>query len=299
MSPDLADGFFAAKRFLVCGPGYVGGAVVQALLKLGASVDVLTRSEARLRAFEAMGGRGWAADIAGRDWHGQISTDYDGILFSISSGGGGVEGYRHSYEAGMASLRAWAFTRAVTAHLVYTSSTSVYDADGGAVVDESMATVATDERTEVLRAAEAMVADWPAASTVLRLAGIYGPGRHYLLDQLRDGAAVVAGRGDFHLNLVHLDDIVQAVLLTWRFRANAAGKVFNVADDGRALKAEVVTFLAQQLGCAMPEFSGVSAPGRRAQTPDRVISNWKLKAELGWRPAFPTFRDGYARILND
>ena len=46
---------------------------------------------------------------------------------------------------------------------------------------------------------------------ILRLAGIYGPGRHYLLDQLQSGSGVIPGRGDYRMNMIHLEDIVRAI----------------------------------------------------------------------------------------
>ena len=54
--------------------------------------------------------------------------------------------------------------------------------------------------------------------------------------------------------------------------------VLNVADDGRATKAEIVNWLAGELGLAAPRFTGEPAGGRRTVTPDRVISNAKIKA---------------------
>ncbi len=297
MSDSIADGFFAGKRFLVCGPGYVGGAVVSALIGEGATVAVLTRSMERLQRFAARGVSGWSADIAEDSWHQVVAGPYDGVLYAVSSGGGGVEGYRRSYEAGLRSLLGWARDQGKPPHLIYTGSTSVYSADGGVEVDESAPADAHDERSSILRVTEDLVRQWPSAWTILRLAGIYGPQRHYLLDQLRAGAREVAGRGDFHLNLVHRDDIVQAVLHAWAQPKSAADEVFNAVDDGRFTKAEVVTYLADRLGMAPPTFTGVSAPGRRARLPDRVVLNRKLRTVLGWSPRFPSYREGYAALL--
>ncbi|MFM9956216.1 MAG: epimerase, partial [Opitutaceae bacterium] len=61
---------------------------------------------------------------------------------------------------------------------------------------------------------------------------------------------------------------------------------------------EITTWLAAQLGVPPPRFTGVPAEGRRDMTPDRVIVNAKAKAMLGWRPEYPTFREGYGKILS-
>jgi len=114
---------------------------------------------------------------------------------------------------------------------------------------------------------------------------------------MRDGSGEVAGRGDFRLNLIHRDDIAGAIRAAFDAPATVDGGVFNVADDGAATKAEVVAFLAAKLGLPAPRFTGEPAGGRRRVTPDRVIANDKIKRVLGWRPRYPSFREGYAAIL--
>ena len=148
----------------------------------------------------------------------------------------------------------------------------------------------------LLATEQALLAAEDAAVTrvVLRLAGIYGPGRHHLLEQVKSGEA--AGRAESHLNLAYREDITAAVWAAWR--APAGARIYNVADDGAATKGEVVAWLAARLGVGLPRFTGVPAGGRRAVTPDRIIANDRLKSELGWRPGCPTFRDGYEKILS-
>ncbi len=182
-------------------------------------------------------------------------------------------------------------------HLVYTGSTSVYAQDGGVEVEESQPALAADARSEILRETETALAAWPGPWTILRLAGIYGPGRHHLLDGLRDGRDTVAGHGGHHLNLIHRDDIAAAILTAWARPEVATRQVYNVVDDGRATKGEVVDWLAGEVGVSPPVFTGVAAPGRRLHQPDRIICNDHIKRELGWAPRYPTFREGYRAIL--
>ena len=114
------------------------------------------------------------------------------------------------------------------------------------------------------------------------------------MDQLRDGSGEVAGHGEHRLNLIHRNDIAGAV---WAAFDGGAEGVFIVADDGAAAKIEVTAWLAMKLGMARPRFTGEPATGRRRVTPDRVIANDKIKRVLGWRPVYPSFREGYAAIL--
>lgn len=297
MNLSFAHGFLAGRTVVVFGAGYIGGAVVRAAVAAGAEVVALTRNPATAAVLGSTGAKAVVADLAADMWHEQVPASVSFVLNAVSSGGGGLEGYRSSYLRGAESIVSWARARNVAAHLIYTGSTSVYAQDDGVRVDERQPAEANDERAQILRATEATMQRWPGPHTILRLAGIYGPDRHHLLDQLREGATELPGHGEHHLNLIHRDDIVAAILTAWARPEAAKGNIFNLADDGAATKAEVVGWLAARLGRSSPAFSGVRVPGRRAQVPDRIIANDAIKAALGWSPVFPSFREGYAALL--
>ena len=296
-----APGKLSGKRLVIFGAGYVGGELTRQAVMAGMRVTVLTR---KARAFSADGIEVVVADLAADAWHGQIAGGADFVVNCVSGGGAGIEGYRRSYLDGMKSMTEWLTARGGAEATIYTSSTSVYPQDGGVRVDETAAVDREGERPRVLVKAEETLLGLPKSAgrrTVLRLAGIYGPGRHHLLEQVRSGE--VAGRGDHHLNLIHRDDICGAIwsALGVGGAANdtgsADGEIFNVADDGAAPKAEIVNWLAGKLGLPAPVFSGAPAAGRRAVTPDRIIDNAKIKRVLSWRARYPSFREGYAAIL--
>jgi nucleoside-diphosphate-sugar epimerase len=98
--------------------------------------------------------------------------------------------------------------------------------------------------------------------------------------------------------LAHRDDIAAAIWAAFGAPSSVADDIFNVADDTPTPKAEVAAWLAARLGVPVPQFSGEPMSGRRAVTPDRVISAAKIKRVLGWRPRYPTFRDGYEKMLS-
>lgn len=299
------------KHLVVFGCGYVGGEVARQALERGFRVTALTRNLEKAATLRSAGVQVIVADLATDLWHARLPSEVDYVLNAVSAGGGGIEGYRHSYVAGMESMVRWASQRPAIHTVVYTGSTSVYPQDHGVRVDETASTEAASELPQVLLAAEQVVLK--AASTsaegsglpnpktpisrafVLRLAGIYGPGRHHLVDQVRSGS--VSGRGEHHMNLAHRADIAAAIWSALEAPPSVTGGVFNVVDDGAATKQEVVAWLAQQLGLPVPEFTGVPVAGRRAITPDRIIDNQKLKSLLGWTPSFPTFREGYKNML--
>jgi nucleoside-diphosphate-sugar epimerase len=186
--------------------------------------------------------------------------------------------------------------------MVYTSSTSVYPQGGGAVVDEAADAPGATPNGAIIRESELLLQNAPAAARarwfVLRLAGIYGPERHHLLDQLREGVKTLNGSGEHRLNLAHRDDIVAAILACLEAPADIGSGVFNVADRAPARRSEVVEWLGEQLKVSAPPFDGLTTTRRAgAPMPDRIVSSAKIQRELGWRPKYPDFRAGFGEIL--
>ena len=288
----------AGKHLLILGCGYVGAAVATWGRQAGWHVTALTRNAATAEALRAAGVDVVVADLAEEAWHDAVPAAPELTVNCVSSGGGGLDAYVRSYQQGMESVVRWREARGRAGTLVYTSSTSVYAQGAGAVVHEGLPAEGGTDRARVLLAAEALVLGSPAAwerRFVLRLAGIYGPGRTHLLEQVRSGE--IAGRGEHHLNLIHRDDIVGAIAACSR-AMDSAGGIFNVVDDAPTRRADVAAWLAERLGAPAPRFTGEPHPGRRTVTPDRRILNTRLREKLGWRPRFPTFREGYASLLS-
>ncbi len=293
----------ADKRLVIFGCGYVGTALARAALAAGARVEALTRNPEKATALRALGlERVVVADLAAADWHGQLASGADWVVNCVSSGG--PEHYRRSYVEGMKSVLAWAAKGTTpVGTLAYTSSTAVYPQGGGAVVDETADAPGSTPNGAIIRESEILLQQAPVTAVrrhfILRLAGIYGPGRHHLLDQLREGLPVLGGSGDHRLNLVHRDDIVAAMLACLGASGVVSGGIYNVADSAPASRAEVVSWLAGKLGRAAPGFDG-STTSRRGglPMPDRIISSAKLQRDLGWRPRHPDYRSGFGNLLS-
>jgi nucleoside-diphosphate-sugar epimerase len=134
---------------------------------------------------------------------------------------------------------------------------------------------------------------------VLRLAGIYGPGRHFLLNQLREGGGEIPGFGDYAMNMIHLEDIVYAICAC--LGGEAPSGVYNITDDMPTTKQEVLSYLASELNMPTPVFNpdkiSERLKRRGGRMPHRYISNAKARAELGWVPKNPSYREGYADLI--
>lgn len=287
---------------MIFGCGYVGTALAEALIGQGVRVGALTRNSERA---EALRGAGLAevlvADLDGVDWVHVLSGTYTSVVNCVSSAGGGLEGYRKSYVEGQKRILEWAQKQSLS-RFVYTSSSSVYPQDGGAQVDESADTSGAPPTGQVLLESERLIeahAHLYDAWYVLRLSGIYGPGRQFLLKQLREGQGTIPGRGDYHMNMIHRDDAVSAILAALA-GAGLSG-VYNICDDEPATKEKVISEFAECLGLPVPGFDPENIPPRLqrrgGRMPDRLISNQKARTQLGWTPIYPTFREGYAALL--
>jgi nucleoside-diphosphate-sugar epimerase len=305
----------ADKRLVIFGCGYIGSAVAEAALTAGARVEALTRNPDRAAVLRATGlAKVVVADLASADWHERLEPGADYVVNTVSSGG--PESYRRSYVGGMKSLLAWASASrrggracrlgvgwsSPIGTFVYTSSTSVYPQGGGVMVDETADASGATPNGAIIRESEILLENLPAGTAtrwfILRLAGSYGPGRHHLLDQLREGVARLNGSGAHRLNLAHRDDIVSAILGCLQAPASVGREIFNVADPAPALRSEIVLWLAQQLGRPVPGFDGTTTARRGgAPMPDRIIASGKIQRMLAWQPRHPDYRSGFGAIL--
>lgn len=186
----------------------------------------------------------------------------------------------------------------------YLSATSVYGDTGGAWVDESAICAPTTDRGRGRVAAEA---EWLSRCDeaglpvhVFRLAGIYGPGRS-ALDQLRAGRARRIDRPDHLFSRIHVDDIVTVLLASM---ANPdPGAIYNVCDDLPAASADVVGFAAELLGIEPPPLvafddAGLSPMARSFYADNRLVSNKRIKTDLGIRLTYPDYRAGLRQVFH-
>lgn len=298
----------AGGRLVIFGCGYVGTAFAEEALRRGWEVTALTRNaEQAERLRDSLEIEVMEADLAGDDWHSRLDPAGAIAVNCVSSGGGGEAGYAHSYRAGMESLLAWA-ARGPLERLVYTGSTSVYPDFQGAWVDEDAPVEASTALNRILLETESLVAEGVKAGQarggdILRLAGIYGPGRHHLIDQLRQGNTRFAGYGEHYLNLIHRDDVVE-VFLRLIGRSEEGLRLHNVSDGHPARKEAIVEWTAEQLRLPRPSFHPELRTARQqrrqlvnGRPPHRRIDSSRLRAALDWHPRYPDYRAGYRELL--
>lgn len=182
--------------------------------------------------------------------------------------------------------------------LGYLSTTSVYGDHGGAWVTEDLAlTPATDRGRRRLAAEEGWLSLWRHRGVpvhLFRLSGIYGPGRS-AIDAVRAGRAKRIDKPGQVFNRIHVADIARTLRASIA-RPNA-GMAYNLADDDPAPSREVAEYACALLGAPLPplvpfEEAGLSAMARSFYADDKLVSNGRIKEELGVRLLYPGYRDG-------
>lgn len=274
----------APTRYLIAGCGYVGTALGLRVIERGGEVWGLRRDPAGLPAtFHAIG-----ADLAAPGALAALPERLDYVVYAASAGESSDAAYERTYVKGLANLLRALQGRAVR-RLFFLSSTAVYAQTGGAWVDETSETLPTHFSGRRTLEAERLLRGGPIPATVLRCAGIYGPGRNRLIQSVRQGTARGSQR---HTNRIHRDDIAGAILhLVDQGRAE---DVLILSDDDPAPHFEVVRFLARELGVPEPPVGdGADGDGRGG---DKRCRNARLRA-TGYRLSYPTFREGYLAML--
>lgn len=273
-------------RLLILGMGYVGLPLGQELARRGHEVFGLRRTAVAHPGIQTLVG-----DITNRPALEKLPGDWDSIINTVSSSKGGTDDYRAVYLEGTRNVVELLCAR----KYLYASSTSVYGQTDGSLVDEQSAAEPTSATSKILVEAEQLLLrQKQVPAVILRVAGIYGPGRGHLFQQYLRGEAVIPDRGERMINMVHVDDVVGAIITV--LERGEPGEIYNVADDEPVSYLDFFAWLSKKLNRPMPPY-GASNPQRKRGVTNKRVSNRKLRA-LGYELKYPTFRDGYAAELH-
>jgi nucleoside-diphosphate-sugar epimerase len=282
-------------RVLIVGCGYVGLPLGTELVKLGHEVFGVRRSAEAEAGLKAAGVRLCVADITRPEDLAKLPGPFDWVVNCVSSTQGGVEEYRRVYLNGMRNLIEW-LARTPPRKLVYTSSTSVYGQADGSIVKENSPTDPASETSKVLVMAEKVLLEAASGgnlpAVVLRVAGIYGPGRGHLLQQYLKNEARMAGKGERLINMIHRDDLVGIIIAA--LKSGRAGEIYNAVDDEPVTQIHFFRWLSETLGKWMPpSVAEAENSERKRGVTNKKVSNRKLKMEMGYRFIHANFRQGY------
>jgi|SRR5579859_257957 len=278
----------------VFGFGYAARALAKILIPRGWSLSASARDSADGARLKAVGVT--PVELGERDHLAAVLAEMRALLVTAAPD-----------EQGCPGLRALAPALAQADRLPdwtgYLSTTGVYgDRRGGWVTETSRLAAQTPQGARRVAAER----DWLQLGrgmglnvAIFRLPGIYGPGRS-VLDRLRrgDGRNIAAPGQVF--SRIHIDDLATGLAASMD-RPRAAG-VYNLCDDEPCPNPLVVAFGAQLLGLTPPPEvpladAGLPSSAQRFYIESKRVSNALAKAELGWRPRYPTYREGLRAII--
>lgn len=272
-----------SARVLIAGCGDLGVRVAQRLIARGDRVWALRRHPPAC----ADSGIEWlAGDLTHPKSLRNLPPDITQVVYTPTPGTREAAAYRAVFVDGLRNVLA-ALESAPRVLLV--SSTAVYGDSGGAWVDETTPPAPPGFNGEILLQAERWLCAQPLSSVVLRLAGLYGPGRLRLIERLRQGDARVPRSHEHWANRIHIDDAAAAVVHLLALKQPQS--LYLGVDDTPLPMADLYDHLARLVDAAPPG-EGESPRGIGSKR----LSNARLRAS-GWAPQWPDARDGYAALL--
>ncbi|MDB5386342.1 MAG: Saccharopine dehydrogenase [Planctomycetaceae bacterium] len=281
---------------LIVGCGYLGQRVACRWRDSGDTVHVLTRSVEHAQRFQKQDFVAITGDVL--DSHSlenlpEVDTVFWAVGWDRTSGASMhevyVTGLKNVLQQMMARCR----------RFIAISSTSVYGQRNGEWVDEQSPCTPAQANGQTCLAAERLLQrqsefdkNEPAITTnILRLSGIYGPGRLLSRVSALKSGEPLAGNPDAWLNLIHVDDAADAVI-----RCELAEEIPNtllVSDDEPLRRRDYYSLLANLVGAAPPRFSEDQIPvSDEPRELNKRCRNSLAKLALGWTPRFATIRDG-------
>ena len=283
----------ASVRLFVFGLGYSAGAFARAMVPRAEWVGGTVRAPGR-QAGEAIATFAWDGTAPVAEVVGALAAATH-LVVSVPPGEADPVLAHFAGVISAAPHLAW---------IGYLSTVGVYGDYGGAWVGERTTPHPKSARARQRLAAEeawsALAAERGVPQAVLRLAGIYGPGRNALINLAEGKAHRIVKPGQV-FNRIHVDDIVQ--VLTATMADNAAG-LFNVADDEPAPPQDVVAYAARLMGIDPPpeiafDKAELSPMARSFYGDNKRVANARIRRELGIALRFPTYREGLGTLWRD
>lgn len=277
-------------KLFVFGYGYTGQALAR---RLGWDVAATARSAEAAQALEAQNVA--AVDLTNKTALSEALKDANAILVTAPPDDHGCPGLE-------ALVPALASSDAFPDWIGYLSTTGVYgDREGRWVFETGPLSARSIEGARRVSAER----DWLEVGRgmgltvqVFRLPGIYGPGRS-AFERLAEGKARRIVKPGQVFSRIHVDDIASGLAAS--IARPRAGGIYNLCDDEPAPPQDVIAYAAALMGVDPPpeiafEDARLPEAARRFYAENKRVSNALAKSELGWLPAYPTYREGLTAI---
>ena len=288
-----------APGHLFCfGLGFTASRLALRLLEAGWRISGTTRSLENVEKWASVGIETYlfdgTASISAKD---DLFSDITHLIASIPPTDlGELPLLFHQKQLASSEKLKWA---------AYLSTPAVYGDRGGALVSEADFPQPGSRRGERrLKAENSWLDALKNSSTsihIMRLAGIYGPGRN-VIDQVLGGRARIIEKQDQVFNRIHVDDI-GTILMASMDRPND-GAIYNVADQEACPSGDVVRFACNLAGIDPPEpilfeDAELSEMAKSFYSECKRLVTEKIKNELGVKLQYPTYREGLKSIFEN
>lgn len=277
-------------RILVVGTGDIGGNLARKLANEGHEVIGVRRSDKPV----AEGVRVISADVSDRETLTDLPDDCDIVVYSVAAPIFSKEGYHNYYVKGLKNVLK-AIKGQTPKRVIFVSSSSVYHQMGGEWVDENSETTPASFAGKEMLAAEEVLSKSEFTGTVVRFAGIYGPGRERMIQQARHGGYCDPEPAVW-TNRIHRDDClgVLELIINKALAGDALDECYLATDQEPATLFDVLEWMKDRIGDVDPD-KNVGEVSRRA---NRRCSNKRL-LELGYEFKYSNYQEGYDVMLND
>jgi nucleoside-diphosphate-sugar epimerase len=277
-----------APSLLVIGCGDLGGACANYFAAQGWPVAGVRRQPFALPGVTAI-----AADVTRPETLQPLAALTPAyVLIVLTPGGFNDERYRAVYVDGLRNVLA-ALDRSHLRRVFWVSSTSMFDQDDGELLDETSPAAPRGFSGRRLLEAEAVLAQSGLPHTIVRLGGIYGPGRDRLLRQLRDGRRTPPTPLRIS-NRIHRDDAVGLLqfLIDAAARGIALASLYLGVDTEPTPITDVERWLANHLQL---DYDAMSVQDGDLRGGNKRCSSARLQ-QLGYRFVYPSYREGLAAL---
>lgn len=277
-------------RILIAGCGYVGSALGLLLASEGHTVFGLRRNTAAL----PFGITPVRADLSKPLPPNTLPTGLDAVVCAASPGGSSDEAYHAAYVDGPGNLISALQGQGIE-RLVLVSSTGVYGQKNGEWVDESSPTEPNGTSGRRLLEGESLVLGGPYPATVLRLGGIYGPGRTGMIERALRNPPPEDGPPQY-TNRIHREDCAGA--LRHLLLIPNPDPVYLGVDHEPADRRTIAEWLATRSGEDRPMSPNADPPKIRPGRTNKRCSNERL-LRSGYMFRYATFREGFTALLEN
>lgn len=277
----------ASIQVAIVGCGDLGSEVAQQLLLSGIITIGVRRSKQPIAGVEMI-----QADVNQPATLSKLSSlQPEVIVYCVAATGQSDAEYQAAYVEGLHNVLATQLSNSHLKHVFFVSSTRVYGQNCDAVLDESVSAIPADFGGQRLLEAESLLQSFPCSSTVLRLSGIYGPGRLRMINLAKSPQSWP--KQNTWTNRIHRNDAAGFIvfLIMQVIAGNTPQPCYIVTDSMPVSQYEVLSWIAAKLGVST-ELNQLGCEGGKR------LSNQAMLA-TGFKLQYPDYQAGYQALLLD